>query len=116
MRSPFFVLMSRRAVTIPPTATSPPAAAWPRVPVVALAHCAISARNRSSGCPEMKNPSDSFSNASRSASGQGGASGILSGAACFSSPPPSIPKRFDWPASRSRWRFCPASMARSIAA
>ena len=39
----------------------------------------------------MKKPSDSFSKASRSASDQGGASGIRSGAACFvAAPPPSI--------------------------
>ena len=116
MRSPFLVLSSRSPVTMPPTVTSPFAAFCASVPVVALAHCASSERKRSSGWPEMKKPSDSFSNASRSASGQGGTSGIRSRAASAAAGASSIPNRLDWPASRSRWRFCPASMARSIAA
>jgi hypothetical protein len=46
---------------MPPTVTSGAEASSPRRPVVAFAHCASSARNRSRGCPVMKNPSDSFS-------------------------------------------------------
>ena len=60
----------------------------------------------------MKKPSDSFSKASRSASDQGGASGDALAAAPWPRPPrPGTPNRLACPYSRSRWRFCPLSIA-----
>ena len=101
---------------MPPTVTSPPAATWTSVPVVAFAHCASSARNRSRGWPGDEEAERLLLEGEALGLRPGGASVIRSGGRRLLSPPPSIPKRLDWPCSRSRWCFWPASMARSMAA
>src|SRR5258708_70953 len=93
MRSPLRVLMSRSPVMIPPSVTSGASARSARVPVVAVAHCASSARKRSKGWPVMKKPRDSFSWASRSPSPQEGVSGIPAPPVSASPGGPPLPER-----------------------